>query len=83
MSIHDSKPGDIYADKNGKLWRVVGIWSDPTVRVEEVEPTHHPDGPEPAIPYGEKRAMFGGVGGCMWSGFTRIYRVAPPTKGEP
>jgi hypothetical protein len=87
MSVHDAEPGDIYADKDGKLWRVVGVVRDPSVTVEEVEgslcdPNNRngivstrSEGP-PRVASIEKRRQFGGVGGQMWNGFTRIFRPA-------
>jgi hypothetical protein len=65
-SIHDAKPQDVYVDKSGKLWRVVGTWSMPTVVVEEIEP---PDPGETPV------RRHGGVNGAMWDGFKRIHRV--------
>lgn len=37
MSIDDAEPGDIYADSNGKLWRILSVYREPTVEAEEVE----------------------------------------------
>lgn len=67
MSVHDAEPQDVYADKNGKLWRVYYYCSQPTVGVIEIEPA---EGCEPA-------RMSGGISGLMWNGFTRIFRPAP------
>lgn len=69
MSVHDAKPGDIYADEQGKLWRVVGIFSEPTVQVQEIEPAT-PESPVKRL---------GGVSGLMWNGFIRIFRPIEPT----
>jgi streptogramin lyase len=66
MSIHDAEPSDVYVDEQGKLWRVIGKFSEPAVTVEEVEPTRN------CSPH----RRTGGVSGCMWQGFVRIYR--PP-----
>ena len=41
MSVHDAEPGDIYADEQGKLWRITSICREPTVTAEEVEPHGH------------------------------------------
>jgi hypothetical protein len=57
--VRDAKPGDIYVDSDGRLYRVTGIFQTPTVEMTQIE--------------GEKR-LFGGVGGLMWQGFKRIYR---------
>lgn len=75
MSVHDAEPADVYADANGKLWRVVGTCREPTVIVEEVEPD--------PINHGRKIRQSGGVSGLMWNGFKRIYRLDSPLGGEP
>ena len=64
MDIRDAKPGDVYAEKDGKLWRVVGVVGEPSVIVEEIESLS----PESPV------RMHGGVSGLMWQGFTRIWR---------
>lgn len=64
-SIHDAEPMDVYVDKSGKLWRVVGTWSMPTVVVQEIEPD--------AISIQPTR-MYGSVNGAMWEGFKRIHK---------
>ncbi|WP_424137426.1 hypothetical protein [Roseomonas chloroacetimidivorans] len=73
MSVHDAKPGDVYADANGKLWRVIGVWHDPTVEVEEVEPERM---------LSPKQRRFGGVGGLMWQGFQRIWSKKEATTHD-
>lgn len=94
-TIADAETGDIYADPAGKLWRVVGVCREPTVIVEEVEPSGHTsDPPEttlgsvlltaPAL-VGSTRGQFirrrqsGGVAGLMWDGFRRIFRPETQT----
>lgn len=39
MSVHGAEPGDIYADANGKLWRILFVVHEPTVTAEEIEGT--------------------------------------------
>lgn len=87
MSIADAETGDIYVDKLGKLWRVVGVCREPTVTVEEVE-GHLPTSPNlmqgaaaqafiataPAAPQIIRARQSGGIGGLMWDGFKRIWR---------
>lgn len=68
MSVHDAEIGDVYADEHGKLWRVVALFREPTVRVQEIEKIG--DYPVPV-------SKFGGVSGYMWTGFKRIHRPAP------
>lgn len=72
MSVRDAEPGDIYADFNGKLWRVTGTCSEPTVYVEEVEPFCGEAGS-----VWQKVRRSGGVSGLMWQGFKRIFRPLP------
>lgn len=72
-SISYAIPRDVYVDATGKLWRVIGIWREPVVHVEEIEDTSFA---APAPPH--KQRMLGGVNGLMWEGFRRIYREAQP-----
>ena len=60
--IPSAKPGDIYVDKRGKLWRVVATCAEPTVEVEEIETDDAARG-----------RKSGGVNGFMWHGFKRIW----------
>jgi len=62
--IVDVEPGDVYADDNGKLWRVVGVFHEPSVSMEEIEHTV-PDNP---------LRVTGGMSGLMWHRFRRIFR---------
>jgi streptogramin lyase len=64
MSVHDAEPQDIYVDAQGKLWRCIGMISEPTALFEEVE----------AEALNINRRQYGGVSGLMWNGFKRIYR---------
>lgn len=79
MSVHDADLGDIYADENGKLWRVIAICGEPTVHMQEVE-TLSPESPVRKL---------SGISGVIWNGFKRIYRPEPPKfqpekhKGDP
>ncbi len=82
--VHDSNPGDIYADKDGRLWRVISYCAEPTVYMEAVEPDPPMDPnyaqqlqqiqsqPRTIELYRQKQR--GGVNGLMWEGFKRIYR---------
>lgn len=84
MSVHDARPGDIYVDEHGKLWRVVSYLDQPSVCIEAVEPHAAVGTMEPGKLYGQgdsaERVEFirerksGGVGGYMWHGFKRIFR---------
>ena len=45
--MNDAETGDIYADANGKLWRVTLVVREPTITVEEVEGTlYDPNAPQ-------------------------------------
>lgn len=91
MSVHDAEPGDVYADKQGKLWRVMGVCHEPTVTVEEVEGRLSPSpydglggvqighivGGGTVSPSIVKARMSGGTAGQMWEGFKRIWRKDP------
>lgn len=72
MSVHDAEPMDVYADATGKLWRVVGVCGEPTVIVQEIESS------TPETPVRQS----GGVSGCMWQGFKRVFRPEKP-KPQP
>lgn len=90
MTVSDAKPADIYVDPQGKLWRCVGICTEPTVIFEEVEGTlpEQPDWQKDAASIGigiaaglpgqkpkiVKTQKHGGVAGLMWSGWKRIHR---------
>lgn len=65
MSVHDAKPGDIYVDNDGKLWRVLWTLAQPSIGVEAIEPRDVD---------GAKEVLQGGISGIMWEGFKRIYR---------
>jgi hypothetical protein len=58
MSVHDAEPDDIYADANGKLWRIKSVYREPTVEAEEVEGTLN----DPNVP---KFPMGGAAGAAM------------------
>lgn len=99
MSVHDAVPGDVYADEQGKLWRIVAVCHEPTVTAEEVEGTLH----DPAVPmqlfvgagvaqggqHGMPRAQIvkarrtGATGGLIWSGWKRIWRNDWRSKQPP
>lgn len=64
MSVHDAEPGDIYADEQGKLWRIVGVCHEPTVIAEEVEGTLH-DPHAPAAPNAAQAIGVGWAQGLM------------------
>jgi hypothetical protein len=66
--MNDAQVGDIYVDKNGKLWRVIETCSEPTVNMQEIEHEH-------GFPPNRQR---GGISGLMWNGFKRIYRHQQP-----
>lgn len=86
--IHKAEPGDIYADPNGTLWRVVATCHEPTVCVEAVEPHGVIGKMKPGELYNVndeansfefiRERMSGGVSGFMWHGFKRIL----PTNGD-
>ena len=64
MSVKDAEPGDIYADEQGKLWRIIGVCHEPTVIAEEVEGSLH-DPHAPAAPNAAAGIGIGWVGGLM------------------
>jgi hypothetical protein len=69
MISSDAYPGDIYRDKQGNVWKVIGICHEPTVQmVQLVDST---DG------YGTSKSYrkSGGISGLMWDGFQRIHEA--------
>lgn len=70
MSVHDARPGDVYVDADGKLWRVVSVCDQPSVTVEEIER----DPERPPLPAGMKIRRSGGVSGLMWQNYERIWK---------
>ena len=65
MSLHDANSGDVYRDPQGRLWQVLGYWSEPTVRMVPLLPDVHTG-------WEKREPMFGGVSGLMWEGFTKL-----------
>lgn len=63
--IHNSKPGDVFVDPEGKLWRVIGTCNEPTVHMREIEPRSITN----------PQDIRGGIGGLMWVGFKKIYEA--------
>lgn len=88
MSTHNSEPGEIYIDKNKKLWRVLYYCGEPTVTMEELEPEPQPN---PALvaqalqaqqqprtlPLPPRKQICGGVNGLMWDGFRKMEPKEP------
>jgi hypothetical protein len=82
--MNDTNVGDLFMDKQGKLWRAVAYCPEPTLTVEELEPDPQPNPAliqqafqqmqQPAtLPLPPRKKMTGGVSGLMWQGFKRIY----------
>ena len=65
MSVRDAEVGDIYVERDGKLWRVIATCAEPTVHMEEVESS---------VMNGQKCRKLGGISGAMWNGMERVYR---------
>ena len=70
--MRDAEPGDIYADKNGKLWRIMGMWREPVIIAEEIEPEGT-----------ERQKMTAGISGLLWEGFQHIFRPDKTHKKRP
>lgn len=78
MSVHDAKPNGIYADENGKLWRIIDVCPEPTVpnapfqenlgaaqgRVGNIMPPASLD----------KQRKPSGIRALMWNVWERIFR---------
>lgn len=62
MSVHDATCGDVYRDRQGKLWMVRWVCHEPTVGV--IELSHEP--------LDEHEVKSGGVSGLMWDGFEKL-----------
>jgi hypothetical protein len=54
------QPGDIYEDKNGSKWAVVGLWTEPVVVMERVWPPNDAD------------RQTAGINGLLWQGFRKL-----------
>lgn len=72
MSVHDAKPGDVYADRYNKLWRVKYTCPEPTVSMEEIEPSRGGGLISSVMGHQPPETKTGGVSGLMWEGFRRI-----------
>jgi hypothetical protein len=66
--VHRAKPNDVFVDPAGKLWRVTATWSTPTIIMREVE----------SLDRSNPEELHGGVNGCMWDGFRKIYESTHP-----
>ncbi len=60
MSGHDAAPGDLYIDQQQAVWRVVGVFGEPSVMLERVDD--------------KSNRMHLGVSGQTWFDLTRIWR---------
>lgn len=83
--MNEARPGDLYLDERGKLWRVIAYSATPTVTVEEVEPEPQSN---PALlqqfqglqqfpktlPLPPRNRLSGGISGAMWDGWKRIFQ---------
>lgn len=76
MSVHTAELGDVYRDKDGRLWIVRSYCEQPTVTMERLFPA----GEDPLCAKGEY-VKGGGVSGLMWQGFVKL-TPAKPTTGE-
>lgn len=70
LDLNKCEPMTLYTDGQGKLWRVVGYWTEPVVCMEPVE--------EP-----EGKRLYGGIRGAMWDGFTRMVPEQKPPQLIP
>lgn len=93
--MRDAEPMDVYADATGKLWRVVSVCHEPTVVVEEVEPSGHTSDPMEINYVSAQSAVqamslprkgefirtrrSGACGARIWDGFRRIWRAEKTT----
>ncbi len=65
MSVRDAKPGDIYTDAFGNVWKVLSTCAEPTVHMMMIDdPRRHENDIRPH--------QHGAVSGLMWQGFKRI-----------
>lgn len=59
-----TKPGDLYIDPAGQVWRVVGVCMEPTVTMDRLSSVRDMERGSPYEP-----RISGGVRGFMWNGF--------------
>ena len=62
--VAHAQPRDVYADDQGKLWRVIAVCGEPTVTMQEIEPAYP----------GEGTQMEAGVSSLTWKGFKLVSR---------
>ena len=67
MTVRSAEPNDIYVDPNGKLWRVIALIGEPSVRMREVE-TVTPDNPVERVH---------GVSAPLWDGWRKLVPEPP------
>lgn len=63
----DALPLDIFVDANGKLWRVVARIDQPSIEMEEIEPS---------MPGNGRVRKRGATTARTWDGFKLIHRQA-------
>lgn len=66
-ATRDALPLDIFVDGNGKLWRVVARIDQPSIEMEEIEPS---------MPAGGCVRKRGAIAARTWDGFKLIHRQA-------
>ena len=74
MSIKDARPGDIYVDEFGKVWRVMSYCSEPTVGMERLELADDIRNSPVTLPHKKHAA----VNAELWSGFKLLHVAKPP-----
>jgi hypothetical protein len=66
MSIADAQPGDIYVDKYGCVWSIIGRIREPAIIAVRMVPSGT-DTPE------DKRVC--GVSAVLWDGFEPVWKA--------
>ena len=84
--ITTAKPGDLYLDPYGKVWRIENVCHEPTVFAREIEGQLF----YPSLSSTEKRfpeppriitnARTGAINSFMWSKWKRIFRIPDSTE---
>lgn len=74
LDVSTMRPGDLYEDDQGRVWRVTGFWREPCVCMERVL-----DGDKSPAP-GPRESMIGGHTCLNYSKFRRLVPDQEPAR---
>ncbi len=69
-SIQDARPGDVFVDSDGQIYRVKARFNEPVIELAMIDPVY----PSSIAGNDLPPTMRGTIHAQMWDGFKRIYR---------